>query len=73
LTVKSSMGFWDICATDALFREIGGGCLNLKGKEINYALAPSKEIFKYDIMIGDDQGSIEYYIEQYNKLNLLYR
>jgi len=65
------MGFWDLCATDAIFREIGGGCLNLKGKEIDYTYAQKKEIHKYDIMIGDSQNQIQYYLKQYN--NLLYR
>jgi hypothetical protein len=65
------MGFWDLCATDALFREIGGGCLNLKGREIDYTFAQNKEIHKYDIMIGDNQNQIQYYLKQYN--NLLYR
>ena len=61
------MGFWDLCATDALFREIGGGCLNLKGKEIDYSLARKKEIHKYDIMIGDNKNDMNYYLKEYNK------
>ena len=62
------MGFWDICATDALFREIGGGCLNLMGSEIDYSGATSREVSKFDIMIGDNQAELNNYLMHYNEL-----
>lgn len=68
MTVKSLLGFWDLCATDAIFRELGGGCLNLKGEEIDYSKAGSKEVFPYDIMIGDDHCNMNYYVQHYKLL-----
>jgi len=68
MTVKSNLGFWDLCATDAIFREIGGGCINLKGKEINYSPADTKIVFPYDIIIGDDKTSINYYVKHCKKV-----
>ena len=68
MTVKSLLGFWDLCATDAIFRELGGGCLNLKGEEIDYSKAGTKEVFPYDIMIGDDQCNMNYYVQHYKLL-----
>ena len=77
MTVKScnlkfnnlGLGFWDLCATDAIFRELGGGCLSLKGKEIDYSNAGTKEVFPYDIMIGDNNANMHYYLQHYNRLH----
>jgi 3'-phosphoadenosine 5'-phosphosulfate (PAPS) 3'-phosphatase len=68
MTVKSCLGFWDLCATDAIFRELGGGCLSLAGKEIDYSKAGTKEVFPYDIMIGDDDSNLNYYLQHYKLL-----
>jgi len=68
MTVKSCLGFWDLCATDAIFRELGGCCLNLQGTEIDYSKAGTKEVFAYDIMIGDDRSNLNYYLQHYKLL-----
>ena len=71
MTEKSTFGFWDLAATDALFREIGGGCFSLSSVPINYSNAASKENHMYDIMIGDSRSNINYYLQHYNLLNKL--
>lgn len=65
MTIKSCLGFWDLCATDAIFRELGGGVLSLQGDEIDYSKAGSKEVFPYDIMIGDDNCNLKFYLQNY--------
>jgi fructose-1,6-bisphosphatase/inositol monophosphatase family enzyme len=71
ITEKSTYGLWDLCAPDALFREIGGGCYCLNNDPINYSNAASKESYKYDIIIGDSMSSINYYLQHYKSLNKL--
>ena len=64
-----AFGYWDLCAPDAIFREIGGGIFWLNKELINYTNACSKEYNEYDIIIGDNKNKISYCLQQFKLLN----
>jgi len=70
MTTKSFFGYWDICATDALFREIGGGCFSLNGKTIDYSKAKEMETNQFDIIIGENRSKMDFYVKKLKDLCL---
>jgi fructose-1,6-bisphosphatase/inositol monophosphatase family enzyme len=72
ISVDSKMGFWDICASDAICREVGGGCVSLKsGSLLGYKGNLRSKVSK-DFLLGNNAAALKKFIlENSTMLGLL--
>ena len=64
-TGKNTVGLWDICSSDAIAHEIGGGIFNLEGNEIKYEA--KKEYVHEEIFLVNNKERINLFLENVKK------
>ncbi len=68
VSLSSIMGFWDICAADAICRELGGGCFVLEtGDLLDYKKHNLKDSVPQDFWLGNDSDKIRMLINDHKE------
>jgi len=64
ISKNSNMGFWDICAADAICREMGGGCIETETQKM---LSYNKNLrmkVGCDFLLGNNCENLKTFIKE---------
>jgi len=68
ISLNSEMGYWDICASDAICRELGGGCFQTEnGNLLDYQTDLRKKVGR-DFLLGNNATILKKFILENQKL-----